>query len=109
VQNFFSGTTEQIVFDELNTSELPAREEPFNITVSASTATDSVTGNLTILAPGRADLTDISIAGEGTNAEVVQSPETGTDVPVSVNITNVGDVTENFTVTAGVEGEDGRH
>jgi hypothetical protein len=105
--NLPTGATEQLVFEKLNTSALTTRETPFNVIVS--TTNDSVTGNITILAPGQAEFANLSIAGQGTEAEIIQNPEaeTGADVPVSVNVTNIGDVTENFTVTAELAGKNG--
>ncbi len=99
VSDVFTETTERIEFDELNTSELPARDDPFSIRIA--TEADTVTGNLTVLQPAQADLTNLSIEDQGPEPEIVN----GEDKNISVDIKNSGDLPGNFSTLLTIGGE----
>jgi hypothetical protein len=88
--NVAGGATETVVFENVTDALAPDEYD-----VSVSTPDDEVTGNLTVEQPPTPELTNLSIADQGTDATITN----GSDRNVSVDVTNVGDQQGAFTVT----------
>jgi len=89
-----AGGTETVVFENV-TGDLP----PTTYGVDVSTADDATSGTLTVeeQAPAESSLSDLDIAGQGSNAAVCCGGRSAHNI--EINVTNTGDQSGSFDVT----------
>ncbi len=85
-----TGATETVMFSGVTGGLLADTYD-----VNTTTANDTTTGTLTVERPATSKLSDLDIAGQGTDATITE----GADESVAVNVTNVGDQAGSFAVT----------
>lgn len=93
-----SGATQTATFDTV-IGDLEA--DDYTVTVASDAAEDTVTGTLTVLTPAASELSELDIAGQGTDATITE----GDDETVTVNVTNTRGDTREFDVNLTVDGE----
>ena len=90
------GESQTVTFTNVNDGLAPG-----NYPAEVSTTDDTATGNMTVEAPAESSLSNLDVAGQGTNASVHE----GAVENVTVDVENVGDQDGSFAVTLDVGGE----
>jgi len=98
VQVTFSGVTGDLASGEY-VVEMSSDDDSTQ-TATVSPNADDTSGTLTVGTPAQSTLSDLDIAGQGTNATITE----GDDEDVSVDVTNVGDQSGSFDVTLFIDG-----